>query len=86
MVFMTVPFIRKNTQRNSSWPGDSTLHTKAEYICADLSLPSSLFPLQSEGGHTFMELRDATCPIGRPSSKWKVPHWKSVNPSAFIED
>jgi hypothetical protein len=25
-------------QRNSSWPGDYTLHSKAEYICADLSL------------------------------------------------
>jgi hypothetical protein len=25
---MTVPFIRKNTQRNSSWPGDSTLHQR----------------------------------------------------------
>jgi hypothetical protein len=47
---MTLPFIRKSMQRNSSWPGDSTLHTKAEYICADLSLHSSLFPLQSKGG------------------------------------
>src|SRR5258705_126288 len=33
---MTVPVIRKSTQRNSSWPGDYALHTKAEYICADL--------------------------------------------------
>src|SRR5271163_440490 len=35
---MTVPFIRKNTQRNSSWPGESNLQIKAEYICADLSI------------------------------------------------
>jgi hypothetical protein len=34
---MTVPFIRKSTQRNSSWPGEFVLHRKAEYICADLS-------------------------------------------------
>jgi hypothetical protein len=25
-------------QRNSSWPGDTILHPKAEYICADLSI------------------------------------------------
>ena len=35
---MTVPFIRKSTQRNSSWPGEPALHLKAEYICADLSI------------------------------------------------
>jgi hypothetical protein len=35
---MTVPFIRKSTQRNSSWPGDSA-YTKAEYICADCRSP-----------------------------------------------
>ena len=36
---MTVPFIRKSTQRNSSWPGDLIyLQSKAEYICADLSI------------------------------------------------
>jgi hypothetical protein len=33
----TVPFIRKGTRRNSSWPGEPTLHKQAEYICADLS-------------------------------------------------
>jgi hypothetical protein len=37
---MTVPFFRKSSQRNSSWSGVSTLHTKAEYICADLSVHS----------------------------------------------
>ena len=30
--------IRKNTQRNSSWPGGPALHPKAEYICADRSI------------------------------------------------
>jgi hypothetical protein len=50
---MTVPFIRKNTQRNSSWPGDSALHTKAEYICADLSIDPSLFPCSRAADHTF---------------------------------
>ena len=50
---MTVPFIRKGTQRNSSWPGVSTLHTKAEYICADLSVHSSLFPCSQTADHTF---------------------------------
>ena len=50
---MTVPFIRKSTQRNSSWPGVSTLHTKAEYICADLSIHSSLFPCSQTADHTF---------------------------------
>jgi hypothetical protein len=47
---MTVPFIRKSTQRNSSWPGDLNLQQQAEYICADLSFDPSLFPLQSGGG------------------------------------
>ena len=50
---MTVPFIRKSTQRNSSWPGVSTLHPKAEYICADLSIHSSLFPCSQTADHTF---------------------------------
>jgi type I restriction enzyme, R subunit len=27
---MTVPFIRKTTQRNSSWPGETALHLKAD--------------------------------------------------------
>ena len=35
--YVTVPFIRKSSQRNSSWPGESVLHRKAGYICADLS-------------------------------------------------
>jgi hypothetical protein len=34
----------RRTQRNSSWPGDSALHPKAEYICADLSI-GLRFPL-----------------------------------------
>ena len=50
---MTVRFIRKNTQRNSSWPGDAALHTKAEYICADLSIDPSLFPCSRTADHTF---------------------------------
>src|SRR5258708_1170903 len=50
---MTVPFIRKSTQRNSSWPGDFALHPKAEYICADLSIASSLFPCSRAADHTF---------------------------------
>ena len=50
---MTVPLIRKSTQRNSSWPGGSTLHTKAEYICADLSIAPSLFPCSQAADHTF---------------------------------
>src|SRR5580704_8493056 len=50
---MTVPFIRKSTQRNSSWPGDFALHPKAEYICADLSIHSSLFPCSRAADHTF---------------------------------
>ena len=43
------PVIRKGTQRNSSWPGESPLHTKAEYICADLSIHPFAFLLQSRG-------------------------------------
>src|ERR1700678_1228643 len=50
---MTVPFIRKSTRRNSSWPGDSALHSKAEYICADLSIDPSLFPCSPAADHTF---------------------------------
>jgi len=53
---MTVPFIRKSTQRNSSWPGDFALHPKAEYICADLSIHSSLFPCSRAADHTLREL------------------------------
>jgi hypothetical protein len=56
MVFITVPFIRKNTQRNSSWPRDSTLHSKAEYICANLSIGTSVFPCSRAADHTFREL------------------------------
>jgi hypothetical protein len=52
---MTVPFIRKSTQRNSSWPGDLNLQQQAEYICADLSFDPSLFPLQSGGGPYIFE-------------------------------
>ena len=50
---MTVPFIRKSTQRNSSWPGDFALHPKAEYICADLSIAPTLFPCSQTADHTF---------------------------------
>ena len=51
---MTVPFIRKSTQRNSSWPGDLIyLQSKAEYICADLSIRHSLFPCSRAADHTF---------------------------------
>jgi hypothetical protein len=50
---MTVSFIRKSTQRISSWPGGSALHPKAEYICADLSTRSSLFPCRQTADHTF---------------------------------
>ena len=50
---MTVPFIRKSTQRNSSWPGETVLHLKAEYICADLSIHPSLFPCSRAADHTF---------------------------------
>jgi hypothetical protein len=50
---MTVPFIRKSTQRNSSWPGETALHLKAEYICADLSIDPSLFPCSRAADHTF---------------------------------
>ena len=58
---MTVPFIRKSTQRNSSWPGDLIyLQSKAEYICADLSIRHSLFPCSRAADHTFRE------PLVRP--------------------
>jgi hypothetical protein len=45
---MTVPFIRKSTQHNSSWPGEFVLHRKAEFIRADLSF-TLRFPLHSWG-------------------------------------
>jgi hypothetical protein len=54
---MTVPFIRKSTQRNSSWPGEFALHTKAEYICADLSIDPSLFPCSQTADHTFQGIK-----------------------------
>jgi hypothetical protein len=44
-------------QRNSSWPGESTLHTKAEYICADLSNDPSLFPCSQTADHTLPGMR-----------------------------
>ena len=51
---MPVPFIWKSTQRNSSWPGDLIcLQSKAEYICADLSIAHSLFPCSRAADHTF---------------------------------
>ena len=31
----------------------AVLHTKAEYICADLSIHSSLFPCSQTADHTF---------------------------------
>ena len=51
---MTVPFIRKSTQRNSSWPKETALHLKAAYICADLSIDPSLFPCSRAADHTFL--------------------------------
>jgi hypothetical protein len=49
MVSMTVPFIRKSTQRNSSWPGDSALHPKANTF-AQTCRSAFAFPLQPRGG------------------------------------
>jgi hypothetical protein len=67
---MTVPFIRKSTQRNSSWPGVSTLHTKAEYICADLSIHSSLFPCSQTADHTYA----GTCRVAIPNQRSEGPN------------
>ena len=38
MVFDDRPIYQESTQRNPSWPGESDLHSKAEYICANLSV------------------------------------------------
>jgi hypothetical protein len=47
---MTVPFIRKSTQRNSSWPGDSALHPKGRIHLRRSVDPLFALPLQSHGG------------------------------------
>jgi hypothetical protein len=65
--------IRKSTQRNSSWPGESALHTKAEYICADLSIDPSLFPCSQTADHTLREFH-AYSPAAASIQKDKVPN------------
>ena len=50
MVFNDRPTYKDRHARNSSWPGETDLQSKAEYICADLSSRPSAFPLQSCGG------------------------------------
>src|SRR5277367_3152695 len=67
---MTVPFIRKSTQRNSSWPGDAALHTKAEYLCADLSIDPSLFPCSRAADHTFSGTTAAGAISGAKKRGW----------------
>jgi hypothetical protein len=55
----TVPFIRKGTRRNSSWPGELTLHKQAEYICADLPHRLSCRSLvELSRGHTLIPPRN----------------------------
>jgi hypothetical protein len=42
MVSTTDRLVRTGTQRNSSWPGETNFHSKAEYIAADLSIAPTL--------------------------------------------
>ncbi len=56
---MTVPFIRKSTQRNSSWPGDSSPLKGRIHLRRPVD-PPSLFPCSQTADHTFRE------PLVRP--------------------
>jgi len=62
---MTVPFIRKSTQRISSWPGDSELHQRPNTFAQTCQSPLRFSLAVVRRTIHFWELRDGTCPASR---------------------
>ena len=69
-----------------SEPSALRLGLDSETLFGDEVSPLNLVREEKRSSYNRLsvEMKLHSCREGDSSSKWKVPHWKSVNPSAFM--